>query len=38
MQLVAIASAMNGLNFSVWIPGILAPVMYVPPDMQCFVL
>ena len=38
MQLVAIATVMNGLNFSVWIPGLLAPVMCVTPDMQSFVL
>ena len=38
MQLVTIAAIMNGLNFSVCITGILAPVMCVPPDMQCFVL
>ena len=29
VQLVAIATVMNGLNFSVWIPGILVPVMCV---------
>ena len=38
MQLIAIATVMNGLNFSVRISGILSAVMCVPPDMQCFVL